>query len=65
METVPTSILLLLFVGPALITNSYLSGVNEAYGSIFRLPDVYTIEQNTPEVQHHVILLRSLTGFGV
>jgi hypothetical protein len=59
METVPNSIRLLLLAGPILIVNSYLSGVNEAYSAIFRLPDVYTIEQNTPEVQHHVMLLRS------
>jgi hypothetical protein len=58
-DAVPNWARLLLLLGPVLLVNSFLSGANEAYGAIFRIPDVYRIEQNSPDLQNHVIFLRS------
>lgn len=61
-EELPNSARFLLLFIPVLVSNSYLSGVYEAYRAFFRPPNVYTIERSAqPEVQpKHVVLLRSL-----
>lgn len=60
LEGLPRAFWVLMLIGPVLITNSYLSGVREAYIAFMGYPNAYTLEETKANAGRNVIVLRNL-----